>query len=37
MGAIAMIVTVCVLFGVGYSYLRWYWDGDERLNSELFD
>ncbi len=37
MGAITTAVTVGVFFGVGYLYLRSYWDGDKGLNGELFD
>ncbi len=36
MDVVATAVTVGVLFGVGYCYLRAYWIDDPMLNSELF-
>ncbi len=37
MGSLGTVIAIVALFGVGYSYLRWYWDDDTGLNSELFD
>lgn len=36
METIGTVVSLAVILAIFYTYLRWYWNEDGRLNSEWF-
>ena len=37
METIGTVLSVAIIASVGSLFVRWYWNGDERLNSEWFN